>query len=469
MYNKVLIRLHSKFYFNKIVYCLHGGEKMNQFRKLNQNTLAISMVIGTILMLAITVSLSATTYAYVSGSLDNVNSKSDARVMSMIDVDLQSHVNQLRILHITGDTFEDAIQFETPDQATPTDWWNGNWHKRVPFTVTSTQASSNFQLEIDVSYDNDMQQDFDDIRFIASDDSTVLSHWTETISHGSQATFWVKIPSLSVGENQLYLYYGNNGVSSSSNPSATFDTFVNFNVNPPLTQSNTEQDEEPTAYTIVNDYTIELHGNTWKGILDNIVITGDGSQILSFDYKSTDINSPEIAGVGFDTNGNFDSNTDKNYFYQVYGSQNNWGRQDHHDYSGSGEWKSYNIPLNDFSRTFDRFVIMNDEDDVDNTNSFYRNIRIHKSISSNPTVSLSFTNEETSTIPEPSYKFHNLEILVNDEPISYESIELGSGGTSLVGGDTLTITFDEVNMPSRGDVISVSYVPTNQLITVQQL
>ena len=447
---------------------------MIKSKQLSKNTMAISMIIGTILMLAITVSLSATTYVFVTNSFEDSNMQSNARLMSMIDMEFSENTKELEVRHITGDTFDDAIKFQSSGSSTPTDWWNGNWHKRVEFSVSSTESISNYQLKIDINYDSDMQQDFNDVRFIDGDDSTVLSYWIETISTGNQATFWVKIPSLSIGENNFYLYYGNSVASSSSNPTTTFDSFVNFNHDSLVSHhgsahdSSDPQDVEPNSYSILDDYTIKFDGNTWKGILKNLEIYGDGSQILSFDYKSTDVNDPEISGVGFDINEDLDSNHDDDHFYEVHGSQN-WGIQKAHDYAGTGDWKSYMISLDDFSGTFDRFIINNDEDDLDNTNSFYRNIRIQKSISTTPTVSLSFSNEETSTVPEPSYQLNNLQIAINDEPVQYESIKISSGGTSLRGGDILTVTFSDVNLPTHGDTVSIRYTPTNQLIKVQMI
>lgn len=439
-----------------------------KIRALKKNSVAISVVIGTILMLVITVAISATTYIYVNGSFDEPNVK----LMSMVDMQFNSHTQQLQIRHITGDTFEDALTFKTEGQANQEDWWNGNWHKRIPFTITSLSDLSNYQLKIEISYDSDMQQDFDDIRFIDSDDSSELSFWRQNYETGSKATFWVKIPSIPAGEKTVYLYYNNNGVASSSNPQATFDSFVNFNQDSLVSHDSDEQDVEPNAHSIIDKYTISFFGNSWKGILKNIQISSDGSQLLSFDFRSTGINDSEIAGVGFDTDDQLDPNNDDDQFYQVFGTQD-WGIQEEHNYVGS-DWQSYTIQLNDFSGNFNRFFINNDADGqndegIKDTMIYYRNIRIHQFAPTSPSVSIQNADEETSTVPEPSYELHNLAITINDEPISYESFQLSSGGTDMNGGDILTISFTDDQMPSHGDTVAIRYKPTNQLIKVQMI
>ena len=57
-------------------------------------------------------------------------------------------------------------------------WWNTSWNKLRPVDITWSGATqTNFQVKVDVTYDVDMQADFDDIRFVDSDDLTPLDYW----------------------------------------------------------------------------------------------------------------------------------------------------------------------------------------------------------------------------------------------------------------------------------------------------
>lgn len=110
-------------------------------------------------------------------------------------------------------------------------WWNASWSCRRTITITELSGSTltDYQIELTVTYDSDMQSDFDDIRFIDSDNATELSHWRESYTASSSATFWVKVPSIAAsGTKRIYMYYGNTGVGSASNGAATFDFFDDF-------------------------------------------------------------------------------------------------------------------------------------------------------------------------------------------------------------------------------------------------
>ena len=68
-----------------------------------------------------------------------------------------------------------------------------------------------------------------DIRFTASDGKTLLSHYLWSWVDGVKAVCWVKVPSIPAsGGTTIYLYYGNSSATSTSNGSATFDLFEDF-------------------------------------------------------------------------------------------------------------------------------------------------------------------------------------------------------------------------------------------------
>lgn len=112
------------------------------------------------------------------------------------------------------------------------DWYNSSWTKRKALTVNnSANASSltNYQIQVDVSFDADMQPDFDDIRFTDSDGTTLISYWRESYTTSSAATFYVEIPSVvALSTKTIYMYYDNSSASTTSNGNETFTFFDGF-------------------------------------------------------------------------------------------------------------------------------------------------------------------------------------------------------------------------------------------------
>ncbi len=108
-------------------------------------------------------------------------------------------------------------------------WWNQEWTRRAPITISSSNELTNHQIRLYVNYDADMQSDFDDLRFTTLGDSPI-SYWIEEKTDGVDETVWVKVPSITEGNTTIYLYYGNTSASSSSSGAATFEFFDDFEV-----------------------------------------------------------------------------------------------------------------------------------------------------------------------------------------------------------------------------------------------
>ena len=100
---------------------------------------------------------------------------------------------------------------------------NSKWEKRREIKIFNPFGDlSDYQVKIDVSYDNDMENDFEDLRFTDSDGITLIPYWIEEYISNSKATIWVNIPTLQTGDNTIYMYYSNPSVSSKSNFDNTF-------------------------------------------------------------------------------------------------------------------------------------------------------------------------------------------------------------------------------------------------------
>jgi hypothetical protein len=123
---------------------------------------------------------------------------------------------------------------------TETVWWHGEgwlsgWTKRKKIAVAGSTAGAqtNYQVEVTVAYDSDMQADFDDIRFTKSDGSTALDFWLESKTNSVTADFWVEVDSIPASPStvDIHMYYGNTSASSASNGVNTFLFFDDFKTN----------------------------------------------------------------------------------------------------------------------------------------------------------------------------------------------------------------------------------------------
>lgn len=115
--------------------------------------------------------------------------------------------------------------------AMPDDWYNASWSRRAPVTISNSgSALTDYQVKVDVTYDADMQSDFDDIRFTDGNGITLLSYWRESYNASTSAVFWVKVPSIPTGDSTIYMYYGNSAAPSASSGDDTFIFYDSFEV-----------------------------------------------------------------------------------------------------------------------------------------------------------------------------------------------------------------------------------------------
>ena len=111
-------------------------------------------------------------------------------------------------------------------------WYNDGWNYRKPVIINAGEfgTPTYYQVQIPVTYDSDMQADFDDIRFTDWDGVTLLDFWLESKTDSTSAVFWVEVID-DLGffvPVTIYMYYGNDIVSSASNGTATFLFFDDF-------------------------------------------------------------------------------------------------------------------------------------------------------------------------------------------------------------------------------------------------
>jgi len=97
------------------------------------------------------------------------------------------------------------------------------WTKQCPVTITNNTGGvlTNHQVKIEITYDSNMDEDFNDLRFYNSG-NVELDYWIETYVASTSAVVWVKVPSVPTGGSDITMYYGNSGADTTSNGVNTF-------------------------------------------------------------------------------------------------------------------------------------------------------------------------------------------------------------------------------------------------------
>jgi hypothetical protein len=109
-------------------------------------------------------------------------------------------------------------------------WWHGSYNYYTDYHTSLLGYSVEVKSPSDiVSCEGHCKSNFGDIRFTASDGTTLLDYWLEDKTDGDYAAFWVKVSdNLSVSDATIYMYYGKNDASTTSNGYKTFVFFDDF-------------------------------------------------------------------------------------------------------------------------------------------------------------------------------------------------------------------------------------------------
>ncbi|MHA2159669.1 MAG: DUF2341 domain-containing protein, partial [Candidatus Thorarchaeota archaeon] len=139
--------------------------------------------------------------------------------------------------------------------------WLVGWNYRKSHEILGASgAGENYQVEIVVHYGygtdsgedaycgEQCQLDFDDIRFTDDDGHTLLDYWTESVIESDEATFWVEIRDNLDTNVSIYLYFGNTTCTTTSNGTATFAFFDDFE------NGNLDRWDMDTGWSISSTY-----------------------------------------------------------------------------------------------------------------------------------------------------------------------------------------------------------------------
>ncbi len=118
------------------------------------------------------------------------------------------------------------------------DWWDSDWNYYRVCSISG--AVNDYQMKIIIGYDAGSPDcdlhcsahcasDFSDIRFLDTDNATMLDYWIEEKVDGDHADVWIEMPSDIEDDNEILLYYGNPAAETLSEGDAVFLFFDDFN------------------------------------------------------------------------------------------------------------------------------------------------------------------------------------------------------------------------------------------------
>ncbi len=108
-------------------------------------------------------------------------------------------------------------------------WFNASWDKSRAINVWTTDgtAPKPYVLFVNLTYDSDMNNDFSDVRFVATNNITVYPHYFLTNVTSKYAEIYVNITDFNITTTNttIYVYYDNPSAKSTS----TFSGVWSFN------------------------------------------------------------------------------------------------------------------------------------------------------------------------------------------------------------------------------------------------
>ena len=107
-------------------------------------------------------------------------------------------------------------------------YWNISFSTRKPITITTngTSTPTGSQVLLNISYESEMQADFNDTRFTNSS-HVEIPYWIESKVDSSYALVWVNLSDAITdpGSDTIWMYYGNAGLSDGGDGDDTFSQY----------------------------------------------------------------------------------------------------------------------------------------------------------------------------------------------------------------------------------------------------
>ncbi len=137
-----------------------------------------------------------------------------------------------------GNSTTTDVHITQTDSLSQSSNWLSGWQYRKSHTINGASgAGTNYQIKIrvlrslgidsggNIFVGTKCASDFADIRFTTNDGVTDLDYWLQDEAEG---IFWVEIDDSLDTNQDIYIYYGNSGASTTSDGAATFLFFDDF-------------------------------------------------------------------------------------------------------------------------------------------------------------------------------------------------------------------------------------------------
>ena len=96
-----------------------------------------------------------------------------------------------------------------------------SYQKRIHINSSFDGVLTDFQIKLTISHESAMKSDFGDLRFYETNDDEI-SYWIESYTASTTAAVWIKTDVPASGGKDLYMHYGDSGLSSESSIDDTF-------------------------------------------------------------------------------------------------------------------------------------------------------------------------------------------------------------------------------------------------------
>ncbi|NOR85467.1 DUF2341 domain-containing protein, partial [archaeon] len=160
-------------------------------------------------------------------------------------------------------------------------YWNTSFSNREQITITTngTSTPADYQVKLNISYESEMQADFDDIRFTNASDSEI-AYWIESKVDSNYANIWVNLSDAITdpGSDIIWMYYGNPGLSDGG---VGTDTFVQYHGSATANYNDTTTFLSNIIYESYIKMT-DISHNILLGTSDEAGASGDAFQIQTY-------------------------------------------------------------------------------------------------------------------------------------------------------------------------------------------
>lgn len=388
-------------------------------------------------------------------------------------------------------------------------WWNNSFSNRIPITVTTNGNSTpvDYQVKFSISYESEMQIDFDDIRFVNSSNGE-LAHWIESKVNSSYASVWVSLSDAitNPGNDTIWMYYGNGNVSDGGNIGDTFIVGDDGETGSPSgdwTQDGTATITIESTVIKSGAHSLKVNTGANNQFAMYLSIPNSVNNILEYSFR-VPVTTAATGGRLHD--GVFSSETGTAFFYKDGGNSFQYYDTAYHTVQAASINTWYDIKL--VAKSLGKYDIYIDDvlktTDANTRNSpgsynratvggyhsngdtYIDNFRVRKYIANEPTPSYGTTQHHTNSFHYNSTSPYNITItssgtltsnrsIISSDDTNWTAYSTGTtywqhtSAVTPAGQSTFTISGDALdNFTATNLTVSMKYDLTNSTGIIEQ-